>query len=277
MIDSPKLLGVMGWPIGHSLSPRLHGYWISHYKLNAYYVPLPIKPDNIAEAIRAMPKLGFIGANVTIPHKEAAFKLADSLTDEARHIGAVNTLIMEPDGTIQGANTDAYGFAENLRVAGCAIADGPALVLGAGGAARAVLTALAAHRCPQIFLTNRSIERALALAAMIPGLPVQVIPWERRDADLSGTQLVINTTSLGMTGQESLSFDLTKLPADASVCDLVYKPLTTPLLNAAAARGLRAIDGLGMLLFQAQASFNHWFGIRPEVTKELRDYVLSPF
>lgn len=274
MVNHTKLLGVMGWPVAHSLSPRLHQYWIEQHKLNAVYLPLPVKPEDFADALRALPKLGFSGVNVTIPHKEAACSLVDELTPEARRIGAVNTIIAAPDGRLTGANTDLFGFAENLRAAGYDIGGGAALVLGAGGAARAVLAALRAGGCRRIILTNRTPARAQALADSMGGA-IEIIDWERRHECLAETSLVVNTTSLGMEGQEALMLDLTAMPPGGAVCDLVYKPLLTPLLRQAAARQLSAIDGLGMLLYQAQAAFRHWLGIMPEVTPMLRRHILA--
>jgi shikimate dehydrogenase len=273
MIDHTKLLGVMGWPVAHSLSPRLHNIWITQYKLNAVYLPLPVRPEDFLVALRALPKLGFIGVNVTIPHKETAYGCVDSLDAMAQRIGAVNTVMIAADGTLRGTNTDAYGFAENIRVGGHNSAAGAALVLGAGGAARAVVAALLAEKCPRIILTNRTQGRAVQLAqAMDPA--IEVIAWEQREAVLPAVKLLVNTTSLGMVGQEPLWLDLTGLPPDAAVCDLVYKPLHTPLLQAAAARNLRCVDGLGMLLYQAQAAFQQWFGIRPEISSALREQIL---
>lgn len=274
MVEHTKLLGVIGWPVAHSLSPRLHNLWITQYKLNAVYLPLPVHPGDFSEALRALPKLGFIGANVTIPHKEMAYGCVDQRDAIAERIGAINTIIINADGTMRGTNTDAYGFAENLRIAGHGISAGAALVLGAGGAARAVLAALLAEKCPRIILSNRTHVRALQLAkAMDPA--IEVVAWEQRATVLRDIKLLVNTTSLGMVGQEPLEFELTELLPDATVCDLVYKPLHTPLLQAAAARNLRCVDGLGMLLFQAQAAFQHWFGIKPEITRALREKILT--
>jgi shikimate dehydrogenase len=274
MVEHTKLLGVIGWPIAHSLSPRLHNIWIEQYKLNAVYLPLPVKPGDFTDALRALPKLGFIGVNVTIPHKEMAYGCVDRRDAIAERIGAINTIIINADGTMLGTNTDAYGFAENLRLSGHDVTAGAALVLGAGGAARAVLAALLAEKCPRIILTNRTQGRALQLAKMM-NPAIEVIPWEHRETVLRDIKLLANTTSLGMVGQEPLQLDLAELPPEATVCDLVYKPLQTPLLLAAAARNLRCVDGLGMLLYQAQAAFQHWFGMRPEITRALREMILA--
>lgn len=271
-----RIAGVIGWPIAHSLSPRLHGYWLRRHQIDGAYVPLAVRPEHIAEAIAALPKLGFAGANVTVPHKEAALAAADRVTPEARRIGAVNTLVVDADGRIEGRNTDAFGFVENLKasVAGWSFADATAVVLGAGGAARAVVDALLEGGAAEVRLVNRSRERAAALAAAYAHRPL-VYPWAEREAALAGASLLVNTTTLGMTGHPPLPLALDALPADAVVCDIVYVPLRTPLLLAAAARGLRTVDGLGMLLHQARAGFAAWFGIEPAVTAELRAFVLA--
>lgn len=268
-----KLLGVMGWPVKHSLSPRLHNYWLQQAGIDAAYLPLAVPPGGLATVIKALPQMGFVGANVTIPHKEALIALVDRVDPVAQAIGAINTLVFGPEGSF-GTNTDAYGFAENVRQAGHDLAAGPALVLGAGGAARAVLAALQQAGCPQIMLTNRSPERAYALAQAFGGA-IERLDWARWPEALSRTKLLINTTSCGLNGQDDFTVALDALPSDAAVNDLVYRPLQTGLLRAAVAADRRAIDGLGMLLYQAQASFNHWFGIMPPVDAALRTYILD--
>lgn len=272
---APRLLGVIGWPVAHSLSPRLHNFWLRQHNIDATYQPLPVRPEALAETLRGLHQRGFIGVNITIPHKETACGLVDSCDATATFIGAVNTIIIGADGKRHGTNTDAFGFAENVRNAGHDCRSGPALVLGAGGAARAVLAALRAEACPQIFLANRTRARAEQLAATLDPT-IKTIAWEQREAILPEIKLLVNTTSLGMVGQEPLVLNLDTLPCDAAVNDLVYKPLHTPLLRAAAARNLRAIDGLGMLLYQAQAAFHHWFAITPAITQTLRDFILAP-
>lgn len=275
-----KVAGVMGWPVEHSLSPRLHGFWLAEHGIDGVFVPLPVRPENFADALRALPKLGFVGASVTLPHKEAALTLADEVDAQARRIGAVNTLIVRPDGGVLGRNTDAFGFMESLRESAPRWrADaGAAVVLGAGGAARAVVAALSEAGVSEIRVVNRTIERARELArAMAPATKGAVIarPWAERAAALAGAALVVNTTSLGMQGQPPLDLDLAPLPAAATVADIVYAPLETPLLKAARARGLAGVDGLGMLLHQGRPAFAAWFGVEPTVTPALRAAVLE--
>jgi len=270
-----KLAGVIGWPVGHSRSPRLHGYWLKHLGIDGAYVPLAVKPEDFEQVLRALPRMGFAGANVTVPHKEQALALADHVEPLARRIGAVNTLVVRPDGSIEGRNTDAFGFLENLRHgAPHWNAAEPAVVLGAGGAARAVCAALVDAGVPDIRLVNRSRDRAEKLAAEIGGR-FTVVEWDKAADALAGAGLLVNTTTLGMTGQPPLALDLAALPLHAVVNDIVYAPLMTDLLVAAAARGNRAVDGLGMLLWQALPGFEAWFGARPEVTPALRAYVLG--
>lgn len=279
-----KVAGVMGWPVEHSLSPRLHGFWLAEHGIDGVLVPLPVRPENFADALRALPKLGFVGASVTLPHKEAALKLADEVDAQARRIGAVNTLIVQPDGRVLGRNTDAFGFMESLREGAPRWrADaGAAVVLGAGGAARAVVAALLEAGVSEIRVVNRTVERARELAqdmtqAMAPVTKGAVIarPWAERAEALAGAALLVNTTSLGMQGQPPLDLDLAPLLTAATVADIVYAPLETPLLKAARARGLAGVDGLGMLLHQGRPAFAAWFGIEPRVTPALRAAVLT--
>lgn len=269
-----KLAGVLGWPVGHSRSPRLHGYWLEKLGIDAAYVPLAVQPEDFETVFRALPKMGFAGANVTVPHKEQALKLADEIEPLAARIGAVNTLVVQPDGAIRGLNTDAFGFMQNLldRQPTPSFLTRPTVVLGAGGAARAVVAALVDAGVPQVRLINRNPQRAERLATDIGG-PITVQTWDRLDLD--GVGLLVNTTSLGMTGQPPLDIDLAALPMDAVVNDIVYAPLMTDLLVRAQARGNPVVDGLGMLLWQAVRGFTLWFGQQPEVTAELRDFVLS--
>ncbi|MGE5475288.1 MAG: shikimate dehydrogenase [Bacteroidales bacterium] len=271
-----KLAGVMGWPVGHSRSPRLHGYWLQHFGIDGAYVPLAVKPEDFEQVLRALPRMGFRGANVTVPHKEQALALADHVEPLARRIGAVNTLVVRDDGSIEGRNTDAFGFLENLRHGAphWQAAAGPAVVLGAGGAARAVCAALVDAGVPEIRLVNRSAARAEQVAADIGGR-FTVLGWDNAGAALECANLLVNTTTLGMTGQPRLELDLSALPVHAVVNDIVYAPLMTDLLVAAAARGNKVVDGLGMLLWQAVPGFEAWFGLRPEVTPALRDFVLG--
>lgn len=275
-----RLAGVLGWPVSHSQSPRLHGFWLEQYGVDGAYLPLPVAPEHFAAAVRSLVDLGFRGANVTVPHKEAAFRLCqeqgNALTDRARHVGSVNTLVFTAEGQILGDTTDGFGFVENLR-AGTPLwrADaGPALIFGAGGAARSVIAALQDAGCPEILLTNRSRVRAEALAADLGGV-IRVIDWEQRDDACSGVSLLVNTTSLGMTGQPALESDLSALPQSAVVTDIVYAPLETALLAQARHRGNPVVDGLGMLLHQARPGFEAWFGIAPAVTEALRTHIIA--
>jgi shikimate dehydrogenase len=272
------LAGVIGWPIGHSLSPVLHGHWLARYRLAGAYVALPVSPDRLDAALTGLGALGFAGANVTVPHKEAAARLADRPSETVARIGAANTLVIGEDGTIAADSTDGYGFLANLD-AGAPDwpADRPAVVIGAGGAARAIVDALQQRGCPEIRVVNRTHERAEALARALAGAAGHVIAveWVRRSQALDGAGLVVNTTTQGMTGQPPLDLALDALPAGAVVNDIVYAPLETPLLAAARARGLTAVDGLGMLLHQAVPGFAAWFGLRPMVDAAARGAVLA--
>lgn len=270
-----RLAGVVGWPVSHSLSPRLHGYWLRHYGIDGAYLPLAVRPEAFASALRALADLGFRGVNVTLPHKEAALAVCDEADGAARRIGAVNTIVIS-EGKLYGANSDAFGFLENLKEgAPDWRADrAPAVVFGAGGAARAVVAALVDAGVAEVRLVNRTLTKAESLADAIGG-PIRIHMWEERAALLEGSGLVVNATTLGMTGQPPLEIDLDALPADAVVSDIVYVPLETPLLAAARARGNAAVDGLGMLLHQARPGFEAWFGVRPEVSAAQRAFVLE--
>ena len=270
-----KLAGVMGWPVSHSLSPRLHGFWLERYRIDGAYLPLPVAPEHFERVLRGLADAGFRGVNLTLPHKQAGLAVCHQVEPLAERIGAVNTVVFE-DGRLEGRNTDAFGFLENLRQGAPAwdAAAGPALVLGAGGAARAVAAALLDAGAPEVRLSNRTAARAEALAGAL-GARVVPVPWESRADALDGLALLVNTTSLGMAGQPALDLDLDPLPAAALVTDIVYTPLETPLLARARARGNPAVDGLGMLLHQARPGFEAWFGVAPEVTAELRAFVLA--
>lgn len=269
-----KLAGVMGWPVEQSRSPRLHGYWLEKYGVDGAYVPLGIDPGHFGQALRVLALLGFRGVNVTVPHKEAALAAVDVVDPLARRIGAVNTVTVRADGSLEGTNTDAYGFTEHLKASAPDWRPdrGPAVVIGAGGAARAVCVALVDAGVPEVRVVNRTLGRAEALALAI-GEPLRVLPWINRARALADAALVVNSTLQGMTGQPALDLDLTSLPDCGVVYDVVYTPLETPLLKAAAERGHKVVDGLGMLLHQARPGFKVWFGVEPEVTDELRDFV----
>jgi shikimate dehydrogenase len=267
---------VIGWPVEHSRSPAIHRYWLKQYGIDGAYEKEAVRPEELAAFLGALDAQGYAGCNVTLPHKEAALRAADSADDAAVAIGAANTLWLDAGGSLQASNTDAYGFMTNLE----AEAPGwnrnkrPVVVLGAGGAARAILHGLLAAGASRIVLTNRTRIRAEALAKAFGPL-VSVADWKERNHALAGCGLVVNATSLGMTGKERLDVDLAALPDDAVVADIVYSPLETELLAAARARGNRVVDGLGMLLHQAVPGFARWFGIRPEVTPELRAHVAA--
>lgn len=270
----------MGWPVGHSLSPRLHGYWLEKYGIDGTYGALPVEPDRFSERLFELAGAGYAGVNVTLPHKEAALHAVHTVSPEARRIGAVNTIVMHPDGTLEGRNTDAFGFLENLkssrpgRSAAQGPAGGPAVLIGAGGAARAIAWALVNNGAPEVRIVNRTLSRAESIARDMGG-PCVVRPWEDREGALSGARLLVNATTRGMVGEPPLDLDLSNLPTEALVTDIVYTPLLTPLLGAAAARGNPVVDGLGMLLHQARPGFEAWFGIAPEVTQGLRAHVLE--
>jgi shikimate dehydrogenase len=272
-----KLAGVIGWPVHHSLSPLMHGYWLREHRIAGAYVALPVAPENFGRAVAAMPLMGFAGANVTVPHKEAAFALSASLDEDARATGAVNTLLFQ-DGLIHGRNTDVCGFAAALAGAlgENAAALGPVAVLGAGGAARAVLVALTRAGASEIRIVNRTKARAEGLAAKLGGAAkVELIAWDDWQRAFEGVQLLVNTTSLGMTGQPALELSLDCLPGKAAVADIVYNPLETSLLKIARARGHRTMDGLGMLMHQAAPAFAAWFGVTPQVTPALREELVK--
>ena len=270
-----KLAGVMGWPISHSRSPLLHGYWLRELNIDGAYLPFAVDPENIEAALRALPILGISGVNLTLPHKELAMSVCDHIDSIGRRIGAVNTIVVNDDGTLSGTNTDAFGFLENLRAESAwRASDGPALVLGAGGAARAIVAALIDDGIGEVRLANRTLSRAEALAAEF-GRAVTTVPWDQINAAMDGTALLVNTSTLGMTGQPDLELDLHDLPDTAVVNDIVYSPLETTLLRKAKTRGNSVVDGLGMLLHQARPGFTAWFGKEPTVSDGLRAHILA--
>jgi shikimate dehydrogenase len=270
------LAGVIGDPISHSLSPRLHGHWLKRYGLKGHYVPLHINHSNLADALRLLPEMGFVGVNVTIPHKEYVLSLASNVTDRAALIGAANTLTFLGDGRIQADNTDGQGFLSNIRQAlpGWTASAGPALVLGSGGAAKAIISALISDGAPQVFVANRTRARAEGLKEQF-GARVDPQDWTRIPELVGQAELIVNTTSLGMTGQPPLSIDLSRLRRPTVVTDIVYAPLETDLLQQAREAGCETVDGLGMLLHQAVPGFERWFGYTPLVDDDLRNAVLG--
>lgn len=270
-----RVAGVTGWPVEHSLSPRLHGYWLRKYGIDGIYAPFPIAPENFETGIRGLQAAGVSGVNVTVPHKRLAFEIADTLDPAAKLVGAVNTLVFRDDGGIEGRNTDAPGFRLNLEAAGVDIPSGPALLFGSGGAARAVIQALLSAGSPEIRMLNRNPDRARELLQDAGDDRLKFVGHDPETVDISDVSLVVNTTSLGMAGGPDLDFDPARLPPEAVVHDIVYTPLETGLLGKAKARGLKTVDGLGMLLHQAAPAFEAFFGTRPEVDQALRAHLLE--
>jgi shikimate dehydrogenase len=269
--DRFLMAGVMGWPVMHSRSPKLHNYWFAHYGLAGTYLPLAIKPEGLEAALRALAPLGFSGCNLTIPHKERALAIVDAVDPVARRVGAISCIVVRRDGSLAGSNHDGYGFVRNmLQQQPDWRADArPVVVIGGGGGARAVVYSLAERGAREIRLTNRTFARAQALEREF-GAPVKALAWDDRHAALDGAAMLVNATSQGMVGQPALDLALDRLPTSAVVCDIVYIPLETPLLAAARRRGNRTVDGLGMLLHQARPAWQAWFALDPEVTPELR-------
>jgi shikimate dehydrogenase len=265
------MAGVMGWPVMHSRSPKIHNFWLAKYGLTGTYVPLAIQADGLRAALRALPALGFAGCNLTIPHKEAAFEIVDRVDPLARRIGAINCVAVAADGSLDGYNYDGFGYIHSILEAypNWRADAGPIVVVGAGGGARAVLVSLADRGAQEIRLVNRSPERAQALVREF-GAPIEAVAWKERHGALAGAAMLINTTSQGMAGQPALDLALDRLPVSALVSDIIYVPRETPLLVAARLRGNRTVNGLGMLLNQARPAFQAWFGVMPEVTAELR-------
>ncbi|MFU8778017.1 MAG: shikimate dehydrogenase [Roseovarius sp.] len=269
------LAGVIGSPIAHSKSPQLHGHWLKTNGIAGYYIPMDVSADDLADVLQTLPKMGFVGVNITVPHKERALALADLVTDRATLIGAANTLIFRKDGKLHADNTDGYGFIQNLRQNAPAWRPegGPAAVLGAGGAARAVVASLLDVGVPEIFLSNRTRIRAEALQAEF-GTRLTVVDWVQAGNMLEEATTVVNTTSLGMLGKPPLRVPLDGLRREALVTDLVYAPLKTRFLIEAEKMGCATVDGLGMLLHQAVPAFERWFGVRPIVDSATRAAVL---
>ena len=276
LTGTTKLAGVMGWPVAHSRSPALHGFWLAEHRIDGAYLPLPVKPENLRRSLEALAMMGFAGCNLTIPHKEDALNIVDEIDETARRAGAINTVVVDKNNRLVGSNSDMFGFLEALRAAvpGWSGRTGPAVVLGAGGAARGVVAALIDDGATEIRLVNRTPARAQNLARELGGT-IYGVPWEERAAALAGAALLVNATSLGMEGQPALELPLDKLAPDAVVNDIVYVPLETPLVAAARARGNRAVDGLDMLLHQARPGFAAWFGVEPKVTPALRQALVT--
>ncbi len=273
-----RLAGVMGWPVAHSRSPVLHKHWIEHHGLRGDYVLLPVQPSHLEQALRGLPVLGFAGCNLTIPHKVAAMALVDHVDPLARRVGAINTVVVEENGSLTGHNTDVFGFIQSLRDAQPRWqADAGAItVVGAGGAARAVLVSLIDGGAKSIRLTNRSDAKALDLAQEF-GPVVQFVAWKERHQALSNVALLVNTTNQGMQGEPALALELDQLPPNALVSDIIYVPMETPLLAAARKRGNPTVNGLGMLINQARPAFKFWLGQMPDITPELLTKVQATF
>ena len=268
------LAGIMGWPVAHSRSPFIHNYWLKKYGINGAYVQLPVAPGKLGVAVPGLAALGFRGCNITLPHKVDVLKLVDEVDVMARRMGAMNTIVVQPDGSLKGFNNDGYGYIHSLLDAkpDWRADAGPITVLGAGGAARAVVLSLADRGAKEIRLLNRTDAKAEALAKEF-GSPVRALPWSERNAALADVALLVNTTSQGMHGNPPLDLDLAALPLSALVSDVIYVPLETPLLTAARLRGNATVNGLGMLLNQARPAFEAWFGVMPEITAELRQAI----
>lgn len=272
--DRFLLAGVMGWPVMHSRSPMIHNYWFKQHGMAGTYVPLAIRPEGLAAALRALHPLGFSGCNLTIPHKQEAMKIVDEVDAAARRIGAISCVVARPDGSLAGSNNDAYGFIRNLKQTfpDWRADAGPVVVIGAGGGSRAVCYGLMQEGAKEIRLVNRMVDRAKGIADEFGG-PIRAFPWEQRNDVMEGAAMVVNTTSQGMVGQPALDINLDQLPENALAVDIIYIPLETPFLAAARQRGNRTINGLGMLLHQGPLAWKVWFGIEPAVTAELRALV----
>lgn len=284
MANTPRAI-IIGRPVRHARSPLIHEFWLHEAGLDGTYERAEVMPGAVAAFLRELPKRGYVGGNVTVPHKEEAFDACDRVSDAARAARAVNTFWFE-NGALMGDNTDGSGFIAHLDqtyrgwdVKTSGRTTPHILILGAGGAARGLILPLLDRKPAALMLANRSQARADSLIGDAlkarPGAPITSTPWDRKAPAVLPFDLVINTTSLGMAGQPPLDIDLSTLPPHAIVADIVYVPLETPLLAAAAARGLRTLDGLGMLLHQAVPGFTRWFGVRPSVTPQLRAHVVA--
>ncbi len=269
--------GVVGWPVSHSLSPRLHGYWLDKYNIVGEYLPYAVKPEALGEFLNSLAKKEITGLNLTVPHKEIALPFLDEIDEVARKIGAVNVITVQKDGRLFGRNTDGIGFLTNLKTSAPIWSSNGAVavIIGAGGAARAAIVSLLDDGISEIRLINRTRDRAEKLAEIYNDPRITVCDWQDRSKNMAEAALLVNTTSLGMKGQPPLDIDLSELPLTAVVYDIVYNPLETPLLKQAKLRGNPYVDGLGMLLYQAAPAFQGWFGRVPEVDQDLRHYILE--
>jgi shikimate dehydrogenase len=262
---------IMGWPVSQSLSPALHGFWLQQYKIDGHYGAMAVQPESLQPALAHIRRLGYAGCNLTMPLKEMVMPLLDQHDESCVMSGAANTIVIE-NGKMTGYNTDGFGFMESLREQLPAWKPGRTVVIGSGGAARGVIAGLKAAGVRDFALTNRTQEKAARISRQF-SLDAEIVPWKDRAAALKNADLLINCTSLGATGAGELELDLDALPESAAVCDIVYRPLSTPLLEAAKARGNTAVEGLTMLLHQGRPGFRMWFGRDPDVTRELYDAV----
>jgi shikimate dehydrogenase len=284
-----KLAGIIGWPVAHSRSPVIHNHWIKQHGLNGAYVLLPVNPanpDDLKAALKGLSVMGFAGCNLTLPHKVMALPMVDRLDATAKRMGAINTIVVEADGSLSGYNNDGFGYIQSLIDAkpDWRADAGPVLVMGAGGAARAVVVSLAEKGAKDIRICNRTESHARDLVAAFRGdfvknlgTAIRVVPWAKRNETLADVALLVNTTSQGMGSNPALDVNLERLPLTALVSDVVYIPMETPLLKAAKARGNATAGGLGMLLNQARPAFHKWFGVLPEITPELLQAVKATF
>jgi shikimate dehydrogenase len=272
------LAGIIGMPVAHSRSPTIHNFWLNAHGIRGAYVPLAVKPERLKEALPGLVGLGFRGCNVTMPHKQTAMQLLDRVNDTARRIGAVNTIVVEENGTLSGFNNDGNGFVQSLKDAkpDWRADAGPILLLGAGGASRAVVVALLENGATQIRIANRTAEKAQAIATEF-GSVVTALPWADRGAALADVALLVNCRDRGMIGKDALEIDLSRLDPATLAADLIYTPLETPFLAEARARGCPTVNGLGLLLNQARLAFKAWFGVMPDVTPELVKAIQATF
>ena len=270
------LVAVLGSPVAHSKSPLLHGFWLKQFGISGHYIPIDVMAADLEQVLQTLPKIGFVGANVTLPHKEKILSIAHQISDRAALIGAANTLVFQPDGKLYADNTDGYGFIENIRqhAPDWQAKDGMALVLGAGGAARAVVSALLEAGAPEVHISNRTRARADQIKSDFGGR-VSVVDWVKAGAEIEYAHTLVNTTFLGMTGKSALTISLDNLKPETLVTDIVYTPLETELLKAARSKGCRVVDGLGMLIHQAVPGFQRWFGQKPVVDQAIRDILLA--
>ncbi len=266
---------VIGWPVEHSRSPLLHGYWLKKYGIDGTYIKRAVAPEAVAGFLQSLRANGYVGCNVTVPHKAAAFSAADEREDSAKAVSAANTLWLS-DGKLVAANTDTYGYMTNLsqQAPGWDRRDAPVSILGAGGAARAIVFGFLDAGVSEIRVFNRTRARAETLAQQF-GSCVKVFDWSQREAGSRDSAVLVNTTTIGMNGAGTLDLDLAGFDPECVVSDIVYVPLETELLRKAKSQGLRTVDGLGMLLHQGVPGFEKWFGVRPEVTDELRNLIVG--